>query len=60
MTARANLRAVETAPVEPSPDLSYEARERRHIMSRPWDRLHVEADRRVAMEWFERKGGWLK
>ena len=39
------LRAVPDTP-EPSPDLSYEHRERSYVMSRDWSRVHVEGDRR--------------
>lgn len=31
---------------EPAPDLSYEAEQRRRIMSRDWAAVHVLADRR--------------
>lgn len=45
MSAQPKLRAV-PAVAEPAPDTSYEAEQRRHIMSRNWAAVHVAADKR--------------
>jgi hypothetical protein len=57
--SQAKLRSVPTAaePVtEPAPDTSYEAEQRRRIMSRDWPTVHIEADRRLpfasVFRWF--------
>lgn len=39
------LRALPHPAEEPAPDLSYEHRDRAHILSRDWSALHCRADR---------------
>jgi hypothetical protein len=53
MKGRATLKAVE-AVSEPPPNLDYEHRQRAHILSRNWARVHVEADRREPLHFFDR------
>lgn len=38
----------------PTPDLSYEWRDRQRIMRRDWARVHVAADRREPLPFFDR------
>jgi hypothetical protein len=39
---------------QPQPDVSYEHRERQHIAERDWAGLHVAADRRSPLGFFDR------
>lgn len=48
MSAKPRLHSVPSEPVKrPAPDTSYEAEQRRRIMSRDWSAVHVQADRRL-------------
>jgi hypothetical protein len=49
------LRAVAPSSEQPPPDLSYEWRERQRIAERDWASVHVAADRRPALPWFEQR-----
>ncbi len=44
--SQAKLRAVPKIE-DPAPDTSYEAEQRKRIMSRDWSAVHVAADRRL-------------
>jgi hypothetical protein len=46
MTGKPALHVVKDAPEE-APDTSYEAEQRKRIMSRDWAAVHVSADRRA-------------
>jgi hypothetical protein len=49
MTANLKLVGKEPSLEEPAPDLSYEAEQRRRIMSRDWSKVHVTGDRAPAI-----------
>lgn len=57
MKPRAALRVV---GAEPAPDLSYEARERRYVLSRDWAAVHVAGDRREPVNIPERVRRWWR
>jgi len=51
----AHLHAVPDEPVEtPAEAYAYEAEQRRRIMARDWARVHIAADRRPALPFFDR------
>lgn len=55
------LHVVAKQPKAPPPDLSYEARERRHIMARNWNAVHIAADRRAPISLADRiKRAWVR
>jgi hypothetical protein len=57
----ANLRALPHPAEEPAPDLSYEHRDRAHILSRDWSRVHVQADRAEPLAFGDRvKRTWWR
>jgi hypothetical protein len=55
MTARPNLRVVPQEPQTPSRKLyDYESAQRRHILSRDWEAVHVRSDRSEPIDINER------
>lgn len=54
MTATRKLHVVAPERHQPQPDTSYEHRERQHISARDWAALHVAADRRSPLGFFDR------
>ena len=62
----AHLHAVETvqepAPEEePLPSTEYEWRERQHVLTRDWSRVHTTADKRQPLPvWVQARRTWAK
>lgn len=53
-----HLHAVETAQ-QPAPSTEYEWRERQHVLTRDWSRVHTTADKRQPLPfWTQARRGW--
>lgn len=57
MSRLSPLQIVKPAEPEPEPDVSYEHRQRQHILSRDWSAVDVSADRRAP---FASVLGWFR
>lgn len=60
MTRASTLRAVETVQ-QPAPSLDYEWQDRQRIMGRNWSAVHVAADKRSPLPfWNQVRRSWSK